>query len=308
VRKPTEDICGYCYKIYNQAKYRPSHDTSSVEDQTEKDGVGNIGADVDRATEEWENLLLDASQHVRRARAQRNLLHQKQDKSTKDRINNIHHSDRHYCLIADYSQNLNLPHFGSTQPGETYFYSPLTIYLFGVVDTSNNDHLIGHIFREGDGKKGGNSVASLLIKTLRYLNIIQEDDEGQPIIGGELNIFFDNCTGQNKNNYVLWLVPYLVEAGYFTTVNFNFLVVGHTKNACDRRFNNVKRIYNKSNVYSFDMCVDICNKSEHCTILPVLNGEFCDYQGWWINSTKSKRRLELKSWNNRSFLVLRLIM
>jgi hypothetical protein len=110
--------------------------------------------------------------------------------------------------------------------------------------------------------------------------IIQEDDNGQPITGGELNVFFDNCTGQNKNSYVLWLVPYLVEAGFFKTVNFNFLVVGHTKNACDRRFNNVKRIYNKSDIFSFGMCVDICNESEHCTILPVENGDFFDYQKW----------------------------
>jgi hypothetical protein len=59
------------------------------------------------------------------------------------------------AMIADYSQNVNLPHFESTQPGETYFHTPLSIYLFGVVDTSNDDHLIGHLFREGDGKKGG---------------------------------------------------------------------------------------------------------------------------------------------------------
>jgi hypothetical protein len=129
---------------------------------------------------------LDASIHVQRARAQRQLLHNKQTKATRDKVNNVSHSTRHYCFIADYSQNLNLPHFGSTQPGETYFYTPLILCLFGVVDTSNNDHLIGHLFLEGDGKKGGNSVASLLIKTLRYLMIIQEDDSGQPITRGEL--------------------------------------------------------------------------------------------------------------------------
>jgi hypothetical protein len=63
-------------------------------------------------------------------------------KATRDRVNNVSHSNRHYCLIADYSQKLNLPHFGNTQPRETYFYTPLTLYLFGVVDTSNNDHNI----------------------------------------------------------------------------------------------------------------------------------------------------------------------
>jgi hypothetical protein len=110
--------------------------------------------------------------------------------------------------------------------------------------------------------------------------MLQEDDNGNPLPGGELNIIFDNCSGQNKNNYVLWLVPYLVEAGYFKTVNFIFLVVGHTKNACDRRFNNVKQVYNKSNVYSFDMCVEIADKSKHVTLLPVQDGEFRDYQTW----------------------------
>jgi hypothetical protein len=137
-------------------------------------------------------------------------------------------------------------------------------------------------------------VASLLIKTLRQHKIVLEDDDGRPITGGELTIFFDNCSGQNKNNYVLWLVPYLVEAGYFATVNFIFLVVGHTKNACDRRFNDVKRIYNKSNIYTFDMCVEICNKSEHCSILPVDDGDFYDYQGWLDRFYKKQASIGIK--------------
>jgi hypothetical protein len=152
----------------------------------------------------------------------------------------------------------------------------------------------GEMFREGDGKKGGNSVASLLIKTLFHLKMIQEDDDNKPIMGGELNIFFDNCSGQNKNNNVLWLVPYLVEAGYFKTVNFNFLVDGHTKNACYRRFNNVKHLYNKSNIYSFDMCVDVCNTSDHCTIIPVQDGDFYDYQGWLDRLYKKQSAIGIK--------------
>jgi hypothetical protein len=89
-------------------------------------------------------------------------------------------------------------------------------------------------------------------------------------------------------------VPYLVEAGYFKAVNFIFLVVGHTKNACDRRFNNVKQMYNKSNVYSFDMCVEICNKSDHCTILPVQDGDFYDYQGWLDRYYKKQASIGIK--------------
>jgi hypothetical protein len=183
VRRPTKDVCGDCYNVYNQSKYQPSNNNDSFLDQSavesdEGEKFGSIG-DVDQAVEDWESILLNAALHVQRARAQRKLLHNKQDKAINDRLNDVQHSNRQYCLIADYSQNLSLPHFRSSQPGETYFYTPLTLYLFGVVDTSNNNHLTGHLFREGDGKKGGNSVASLLIKTLQHLNIIQEDDDGR---------------------------------------------------------------------------------------------------------------------------------
>ncbi len=41
--------------------------------------------------------------------------------------------------------------------------------------------------------------------------------------GGALNVVFDNCSGQNKNNMVLRLVPYLVEMGYFKRFDKNFV-------------------------------------------------------------------------------------
>ena len=77
-----------------------------------------------------------------------------------------------------------------------------------------------------------------MLKSLTDTNIIHENE-----IGGELNIIFNNCSGQNKNNTVLRLIPYLVELGYFKTVNFIFLVVGHNKNSADMLFNVLKTIY-----------------------------------------------------------------
>lgn len=63
---------------------------------------------------------------------------------------------------------------------------------------------------------------------------------------------FDNYTGQNKNNTVLKMVPYLVEMGYFEEVVFHFLVVGHTSNACDRYFNQLKRLPRETNRYTVE--------------------------------------------------------
>jgi hypothetical protein len=94
------------------------------------------------------------------------------------------------------------------------------------------------VYHEGVGKKGANNVASLIVKTLQQLNLLREDSAG-----GELNIIFDNCSGQNKNNTVLRLAGWLNAMKYFDTVNFIFLVVGHTKNAADRLFNLLKSEY-----------------------------------------------------------------
>jgi hypothetical protein len=65
--------------------------------------------------------------------------------------------------------------------------------------------------------------------------------KGKP--GKKLTVAMDNCGGQNKNNIVLRLAPYLVEMGYFKTVVFAFYVRGHTKNARDRTFNQMKLKY-----------------------------------------------------------------
>jgi hypothetical protein len=64
-----------------------------------------------------------------------------------------------------------------------------------------------------------------------------------------MNIFFDNCSGQNKNNTVLKLMIWLCEMGYFKCVNFNFLIVGHTKNAADHLFNALQFQYRKENIF-----------------------------------------------------------
>jgi hypothetical protein len=69
---------------------------------------------------------------------------------------------------------------------------------------------------------------------------------------------------------------YLVEAGYFETVNLIFLVRGHTKNPCDRMFNTLKKDYHRSNCYTFLMLTDML-RSENVEVLPV---EEDDWENW----------------------------
>ena len=189
------------------------------------------------------------------------------------------HSERVYTFVVDYGQNMELPVYNDEQPGCTYYYSPLSVYNLGVVNHAHvydngkiGKHMYAHIYNEGEGKKGANNVASLIVKTLRQLNLLQEDSAG-----GELNIVFDNCSGQNKNNTVLRLAVWLQQVEYFKKVNFIFLIVGHTKNAADSLFNSLKHEYRKQNIYTMQGLYDCLDASDAVTVVPASSGDFLDY-------------------------------
>ena len=190
------------------------------------------------------------------ARAQRALYQAKVARAVQDATAKKDYLEKVYTFIVNYGQNMELPSYNSKQPGCTYYFSPLTVFNLGVVNHAHayNDgcvaeHMHAHLYHEGVGKKGANNVASLIVKTLRQLNILRKDS-----VGGELNIIFDNCLGQNKNNTVLKLATWLMAMNYFKLVNFTFLIVGHTKNAADPMFkqlNSNGRIYATTFLTSF---------------------------------------------------------
>jgi hypothetical protein len=267
IPKSREDICGDCFIFMNAYKHKKAtpqkNEDALTSDEEDEDDVVD---DVD----EREAGIAKAYKHVENAQKQRDLFNLKVEEARSDATLLVPHRLRRYCLVADYCQNMALPHFGGKQPGETYYFSPLGIYCFGMVDPTV-DKLYAHLYTEGQGQKGGNNVASLIMKTLKHINIINEDEAGR-----ELSIVMDNCGGQNKNRMVLRLALYLVEAGFFQTVNLIFLVRGHTKNPCDRMFNTLKKDYHRSNCYTFPMLADML-RSENVEVLPV---EEDDWENW----------------------------
>jgi hypothetical protein len=79
----------------------------------------------------------------------------------------VTHHKRDYVIVCDYAQNLPLPHYGGEQPGEIYYFSDVTINLFGIVDLSlEPNKLTCYAYHEFTAKKGSNNVASLLMKDL----------------------------------------------------------------------------------------------------------------------------------------------
>jgi hypothetical protein len=115
----------------------------------------------------------------------------------------------------------------------------------------------------------------LIYKTLRDYGFLKENNPA-----AELNIIFDNCSGQNKNNTVLKLLLWLVEMGYFKRVNFVFLVVGHTKNSADRLFNALKLDYRNQNIYTIRELIKCLSRSKYCTIIPTVEEDFKNWNAY----------------------------
>lgn len=231
-----------------------------------------------KVNEENKHMILCAATHLYCVCAQRALCQKVVHKAVAEAQQQNPHTESTCTLVVDYGQNMELPVFNAEQPGSTYYYSPLNAYNLGCVNHAHiknedyqnpTEHMHAHVYHEGVGRKGGNIVCSLIMKTLKHMNMLRDNECGK-----ELNIIFDNCSGQNKNNTVLTLVPYLVEMGYFKEVNFIFLVVGHTKNAADRLFNALKKAYHHMNLHVMRELIDTLSQSESVTVHEATQSDF----------------------------------
>jgi hypothetical protein len=85
----------------------------------------------------------------------------------KCRNDEVPHDQREYTIVCEYAQNLNMPHYGDEQPGEIYYFSALTINLFGIVNLRLHPNKLNYYaYLESKGKKGSNNVASLIMQDL----------------------------------------------------------------------------------------------------------------------------------------------
>lgn len=59
-----------------------------------------------------------------------------------------------------------------------------------------------------------------------------------------------NCSGQNKNNTMMYYLFWRVARGLHSSVEMNFVVAGHTKFAPDLHFGMIKKKFRKARVSS----------------------------------------------------------
>jgi hypothetical protein len=289
IRASSEDICSECHIVAIRYKYRTfreltrdgsisfSPDNAELLKAIRANSTADEEDEDDDADADDVALLKVALEHVVAAKAQRELHRRKNSESASAHatLPPLPRRQQVHSYTGDYCQNAGMPHMGSDQPGETYYYSALIVPIFGIAEPSigpENDHLHAFVYYEHEAKKGGNNVCSLLWMYLDIRGLLNADD---PI--GELNWTFDNCPGQNKNRMVIRFFMFLVERGYFLKVNLIFLVKGHTKNLCDRAFNLLKIEYHNKNIYSTDKLMKVLNSHDQVTAIKVDASDFYDW-------------------------------
>ena len=156
IPNPAEDICNECFKYAKQHKFALT-ERVNIDDNDNEDDEVRTEREIARQQEK-ETMVLQATLHVSMAQTQRQLYQAKKLAAMETKDNRP--SERVLCFVGDYAQNLYIPNFASEKPGDTYYFSPLACYCFGMVDCSTM-RLAAMMYTEEYGKKGGNNVALL---------------------------------------------------------------------------------------------------------------------------------------------------
>ena len=134
----------------------------------------------------------------------------------------------HYCY--DYAQQLHYP-TDPNQPGPIYFKTPRKCALFGVCCEAIPRQVNFLIDENVQTGKGANS-------TISYVHYyFQRHGLGET----KAQFHADNCSAQNKNSAFLWYYLWRVMNRLHHTINYAFLLPGHTKFAPDWCFGLVKQ-------------------------------------------------------------------
>ena len=165
----------------------------------------------------------------------------------------------HYSF--DYAQHVHFPS-NPLQPGPIYFKTPRKCGIFGVC-CEGIPRQVNYLIDESvSAGKGANAVISSLHHFFTNHGMGETD----------VHLHADNCAGQNKNNYVLWYWAWRTMTGFHNSCTFSFLVVGHTKFACDWCFGLLKQKVRKTFISSL---FDLATAVDESTVSGVNVSQLC---------------------------------
>lgn len=147
-------------------------------------------------------------------------------------------------ICFDFKTSLVSPYWGyHCAPNNVYFMSRMNAYFFGIVDEGKPDHFTGFVYPEnyvdsegpGATKKGSSHVIAMLYNFMQKSNLTDTNRTN------DRTLYFaaDNCSGQNKNRFVIMFFCLSVELGWADDIYLDFMIPGHTKFGPDRWFGKI---------------------------------------------------------------------
>jgi len=239
--RPMTDLCWECQQN-NDAVQR----SANLPDEVKTERVKRQEAHLSVVHQE-RSLYNDMVHNAKQAAAAAGIV------KLGEHCDNTSEMTMHYSF--DYAQQVHYPS-SPLQPGPMYFLVPRKCGIFGVCCEALPQQ-INYLIDEGMcSSKGSNAVISYIHHFFEKWGLGEK----------HLNLHCDNCSGQNKNNYVLWYLAWRVIKGLHSSITINFMVPGHTKFAPDWCFGLMKQTYRRTHVSSL---ADICNAVSSSTLTEV---------------------------------------
>ena len=269
------DLCDICEEFKSKIKY--SKDSKTLESYIEqyqshskqaKIARDFYNAQIEKTRKSWHSLSKEN---------QRKILNNYINEN-KNKINPCSNNlSMHYSF--DFCQQVFYP-YSPQQRGKEYFKSARKCNIFGVCTETLQKQVYFLIDESESIGKGARTVISLLDA---FFEIYGAGER-------EINLHADNCTGQNKNNYLIWYLMWRVMNGLNNKITLSFMLPGHTKFSPDSYFGLLKSKYRKSDIDCLQDLVNcIVNCSKNNKTIPQVYGKHLGYK---------KNCYEYKDWPN----------
>lgn len=165
---------------------------------------------------------------------------QKAKENDKDRAD----SDENFNSITiDLQKVLNMP---SSSVSLLYYLRKLNVYNATIYEAKSPNDGFCYLWTELEGRKGSDEVATALYLWIQRL----------PKTVTEISIFSVTCAAQNRNQYLVCLLLYLVQTTHLEVIEHKYLESGHSHMEVDSMHSAIE--YQMSNMSIFSI-TDLCN-------------------------------------------------
>ncbi|XP_064631663.1 uncharacterized protein LOC135489956 [Lineus longissimus] len=234
--KPMTDLCGDC-QLNNYKIYRSANLPNCVKDAKLRKQEEHL-----RIVEQERDVLRAMTNEAKKTVAELGIVTLSASEPCSKDIS------MHYSF--DFAQQVHYP-YSPYQPGPIYFLTPRKCAIFGVCCEALPQQ-INYLIDEGmASSKGSNAVISYVHHFLGNYGLGEK----------HADLHCDNCSGQNKNKFVVWYLLWRVMNGYHDSITMNFLIAGHTKFAPDWCFGLFKQRFRRCEMNTLNDIADAVTTS-----------------------------------------------